>query len=435
VRADPRIRFVLLANHGLLSWGESSGACYDATLEATSRSASALEQFCEYPIGLGGAVIDNANEPEVEDILVKVLPAIRGSMTKFGKRVVLAVGKNDDHQSFVSSKRGPGWSLLGPACPDHVVNTRARPLVVGSSGDLVESCKQAIADYATWYAERYATLVDHSQPSPDGNSPSVCLLPAIGIVAAGSHADQARLCLDQFESTMRVIRACDRHGGYSSISEEQAFADEYWPLMRRGDEALLPRSAFANAVFLVIGSDRLSRLIAQTIAEEKGHVLWRFRKPDVSSADRCESLRFRRSPGALDGSAIRSAILAFGGVDYLIRVLPSDLGEIDAALMRDCQDLIDGFARMALDQGTPARAVFVVSGEVRRWRNKLGALEAPSGLCLEVISLDGTYIEDAYQSAEPTMIIQRIVACWLASPVAAGTASIISELSKWTHDV
>src|SRR5205085_9651442 len=43
VRANPRANLVILAKHGLITWGESDEACYTSTMETISRARDYVE--------------------------------------------------------------------------------------------------------------------------------------------------------------------------------------------------------------------------------------------------------------------------------------------------------------------------------------------------------------------------------------------------------
>ena len=77
----PEARFVLLAKHGLVTWGDTPEASYEATLEAVSRAAAFVEEHGE-PAGLGGDAAAVALDAAARDeLLAAVLPALRGAVS------------------------------------------------------------------------------------------------------------------------------------------------------------------------------------------------------------------------------------------------------------------------------------------------------------------------------------------------------------------
>ena len=60
LREKPNARGVLLEKHGLVTWGESSEAAYESTLEFVGRAARALEEAGSGRFGLGGPKVREA---------------------------------------------------------------------------------------------------------------------------------------------------------------------------------------------------------------------------------------------------------------------------------------------------------------------------------------------------------------------------------------
>src|SRR4029079_17472400 len=97
--------------------------------------------------------------------------------------------------------RTPEVSQIGAPCPDHLINTKHRPLV--ADFDPVQDDAQALRDalrsgvgaYASWYRGYYErNLDDESRPFPiDPAGPRVVLVPGVGIVTSGADATRARV--------------------------------------------------------------------------------------------------------------------------------------------------------------------------------------------------------------------------------------------------
>src|SRR5206468_5738744 len=133
--ANPSARAVLLEKHGLVTWGESAMESYRATIEFVVRASEALQRAAAGRFGLGGRKMIELGEAEADDLLARTLPALRGSLLADADGDVLEVDRSPEAVAFASSVRGPNVSQIGAPCPDHLINTKHRPLVVGFDPD------------------------------------------------------------------------------------------------------------------------------------------------------------------------------------------------------------------------------------------------------------------------------------------------------------
>ena len=124
----PEARFVLLAKHGLVTWGDTPEASYEATLEAVSRAAAFVE---EHGNGRPAATPrPSRSTPSARDeLLAAVLPALRGAVSVDGPRI-LQLDTSPAVLDFVCADGAAELSQIGAACPDHLVHTKRRPLWV-----------------------------------------------------------------------------------------------------------------------------------------------------------------------------------------------------------------------------------------------------------------------------------------------------------------
>src|SRR3954465_2011318 len=74
VAAHPDAKLVLLAKHGLVTWGETAEDSYCATLEAINRAAAFIAERTAGVAAFGGRVLDPAPDPGT--VLQALLPAI-----------------------------------------------------------------------------------------------------------------------------------------------------------------------------------------------------------------------------------------------------------------------------------------------------------------------------------------------------------------------
>ena len=336
--AQPEARAVLLERHGLVTWGATGEESYHATLELVRRAAEAIARAAKGGFGLGGRKVAEARSDEAAAILVPALPALRGALAAEAGSVILEVDRSPEAVAFASSVRAPKVSQVGAPCPDHLIHTKHKPLVVDfdteseDAGELREALTAGVEEYARWYRAYYERNVDDEtrQFPIDPAGPRVVLVPGVGIVTSGPDAGRARVTRDLYHRAIAVQDAADAIGGFRSLSESEAFAIEYWPLERYKLAQLPPRGELAGKVALITGgASGIGRAAARALAASGAHVVVGDLNVDGAREVAEEivgvhGLR-RAIPAAVDvtsESAVQHladrAVLEYGGIDILV---------------------------------------------------------------------------------------------------------------------
>src|SRR5581483_4795879 len=240
VDAQPSARAVLLEKHGLVTWGTTPRESYRSTIEFVTRAARVLDRAGAGRFGLGGAAAAEVGDAEADALLVRALPALRGALLADADGVVLEVDRSAEAVAFASSVRAPEVSQIGAPCPDHLINTKHKPLVAqfdpetDGAEQLVAALARGVEEYGRWYRRYYdENLDDETRQFPiDPVGPRVTLVRGVGIVTSGGDASRARFARDLYHRAIAVQDAADAAGGFRSLSEREAFAIEYWPLER-----------------------------------------------------------------------------------------------------------------------------------------------------------------------------------------------------------
>ena len=71
---------MLLAKHGLVTWGETGEESYRGTIEFVTRAAHAIDRVAAGGFGLGGAKVAEPGETAVRGALLAALPVLRGAL-------------------------------------------------------------------------------------------------------------------------------------------------------------------------------------------------------------------------------------------------------------------------------------------------------------------------------------------------------------------
>jgi rhamnulose-1-phosphate aldolase/alcohol dehydrogenase len=333
----PAARAVLLEKHGLVTWGESGEESYAATIEFVSRAAGAIDEAAGGRFGLGGRTT-GALEGGVDELLVRSLPALRGALLADADGLVLEVDRSPEAVAFASAARTPEVSQVGAPCPDHLINTKHKPLVVAfdpsvqDADALAAAFQGGVEESAYWYRGYYErNLDDETRQFPiDPAGPRVVLVPGVGIVTSGPDAGRARFARDLYHRAIAVQDAADALGGFRSLSEAEAFAIEYWPLERYKLAQAPPRGELAGRVALITGAaSGIGRATARLLAARGAHVVVADLNLDGAQEVADELLATYGLRRALavpvdvtDEDAVvemtRRTVLEYGGLDILV---------------------------------------------------------------------------------------------------------------------
>ena len=386
VRDNPRLKGVVLANHGLFTWGSSTGAAYNDHIDlvtAAEKYAAAQKKGRTVFGGPGRRALGAERRHEVA---AAVAPTLRGLVGQ-RSRSVLRYDDSEDIMEFVSSPGGKELSGIGPATPDHLIQTKRSPLWVDVADPtdisiLTDALRQGVERYAEEYGTWYRQHSDGSQPMLDPH-PRVVLVPGVGMWSTGHDARGALIAGDIYHHTIDVLRSAQSVGEYTSLTAREAFEAEYWPLELYKLTLAPPEKELARRVALVTGGAHgIGRSITLRLAEEGAHVV--VADVDLEGAQAL-SEELNRSQGRGRSIACRTDVtsesdvagafeqlrLTYGGLDVLVSnagIAPP--GSIDKLSLADWQRALDinttghflvarEAVRLMREQGTGGSLVFM----------------------------------------------------------------------------
>ncbi|MFM7802295.1 MAG: class II aldolase, partial [Limnohabitans sp.] len=186
--AHPGLRGIVLAGHGLFSWGDTSKSCFENTVGLIERAQNWLiqERSQKNIQVLGGTAFETLAVGARNQMLRLLLPVLRGLVSQQSPKL-LHLNTSDEVMAFVNSQELEPLAALGTSCPDHFLRTKIRPLIVPENvyGLPQEALKAKLADLISGYRNDYAAYYErckrpHSPAMRDPN-PVVVLLPRMGM--------------------------------------------------------------------------------------------------------------------------------------------------------------------------------------------------------------------------------------------------------------
>ncbi len=180
VRANPKLRGVMLAGHGIICWGESSRACYDNTIGLIADAAKYLNARLARGPAFGGARVAPLAPAERRAVAARLMPRLRGLMT--GARTKVGHFSDDaEALEFTGSRDFERLAAIGTSCPDHFLRTKIAPLTLDESKlDDLDYLAARIAAYRAGYEAYYKRCATPADPPVRDSNPVVVLVPGVG---------------------------------------------------------------------------------------------------------------------------------------------------------------------------------------------------------------------------------------------------------------
>jgi rhamnulose-1-phosphate aldolase/alcohol dehydrogenase len=333
VSNNPDAKLVLLAKHGLITWGDTGYESYERTIAAINKAAEFVAQHSDGRLPFGGQGATLPPTEEQEDLLAAVLPALRGAVSKENPKILLT-DTSDDVMEFVCGKDSAKLSQVGAACPDHLIRTKMRPLWVpfDPATDSADALRERVVEEAARYADWYRSYFDRNK----GNLgtvdedrfdpyPRIVLIEGLGAAGIGPDIKAAGLSRDFLHRAIAVMGGANAIDEFVSLTEEESFAVEYWPLeLYKLKMAPKPRELAGRIAMVTGGAGGIGGAIVAALAGEGACVV--VADLDTEGAKRSvEELGPAGKSVHVDVSyerdvacALSTAVLAYGGVDIVV---------------------------------------------------------------------------------------------------------------------
>lgn len=334
VLANPKAELVLMEKHGLVTWGDTSEACYAQTIRIISEAEAFIEARVNNEKLFGGRKFAPLASEVRRSIAAEVMPAVRGAVSDV-KKMILSFDDQEDVLDFVGGFDSPKLSQVGAACPDHLVHTKVVPLFIDWTPDAedVEGLKAKLIEGIAAYKEQYQAYFERNHHEGDimfEAAPRVILIPGIGMINTGKSWAMSQVSGALYHRAIAVMRGATALGDFVSLSENESYNVEYWPLELYKLSLAPAEAEFSRQIaFITGGAGGIGSATARRLVAEGAHVVLADlnlegaqQVAEEINAKYGENRAFAVKMDVTDEEAVKRAYretsITYGGVDIIV---------------------------------------------------------------------------------------------------------------------
>ena len=388
---------VVLGGHGLFTWGNTQRESYLNTITIIDQLGQFIERHGSAPAHkhFGGSIVET--RADRAQIALSIMPYLRGVVSR-KQRWIGSFSDLPQVLQFVNSAQAEKLAHLGTSCPDHFIRTKIRPMFIkwnpsADPAQLKELIGTALETYRAEYAEYYKKHALKDSPALRDASPTVVLIPGIGMFSFGKNKTESRITGEFYINAIGVMQGAGALGAnavcndipqagpaasadqfamfsnYVALPPSEAFRIEYWKLEEAKIRRQPPEKELSRRVALIVGGGSgIGREVVFLAAERGAHVVVADRDVKAAEAVANEAAALYGKESVTwtgidirDRNAIKSALDAtirqFGGVDILINT---------AALFPSSPDGIISDAQWALTLEVNVTANYLLTDETAK---------------------------------------------------------------------
>jgi rhamnose utilization protein RhaD (predicted bifunctional aldolase and dehydrogenase)/NAD(P)-dependent dehydrogenase (short-subunit alcohol dehydrogenase family) len=331
----PEARAVIWMHHGVLTWGETASAAYDAAVDLITEAEKWLD-------GQAGKPIQAAmhSPPEsVRERVLRVAPVLRGLLGQALRgpderlsRMIIQPVTDAAILDLLASSRGKELALGPPLTCHYLKHTKPVPMWLDAPAyDDPDRLRGQLSDALSEYAREYEAYVSRNavaatQTRLSDSMPRIVLIPGLGALCAGPDLETSMLVRDVASSTLSVKARITDVAGCEALPEVELFRMEYGSFEQSGTKAKMPlvgRVAIVTGAAGAIGSGISEALLQQgcavALADLPGERLDLLLEDFHGQyGDLVMPLPFDVTEPAQVADAFDRVILAWGGVDLVV---------------------------------------------------------------------------------------------------------------------
>jgi rhamnose utilization protein RhaD (predicted bifunctional aldolase and dehydrogenase) len=228
---------MVLMNHGIFTFADDARTAYETMIELVSLAEESLARH--------NAVTFATAVPQADWL---TLAKIRQQVSRVkGTPMVAQLDQRPEAVGFSNLPNVNAIATRGPITPDHVIRTKAIPVVVDRDP---EAAINAFAENYRQYFERHTD----GQLTQLDAAPRWAVWPGYGTLAFDRSIKATNIITDIIEHTRRAIQMGEVLGGWQALGETDLFEMEYWELEQAKLGKAKAASEFQGKIALVTGA-------------------------------------------------------------------------------------------------------------------------------------------------------------------------------------
>ncbi|MGE0737207.1 MAG: bifunctional aldolase/short-chain dehydrogenase [Alphaproteobacteria bacterium] len=375
---------LVLAKHGIFSFGESAQEAYERMIALVSLAEERLAKNRKQVFAPRTLPAALATPEEVAPMLRGLAALPENPNDGVFKRFVVDFRTSPAILNYVNGAEIDRYSQIGVATPDHVIRTKSLPVVLpapelGKLDEFNRAARTAFDAYQQRYHDYFArnNARQHNKKVELDRNPRVCLVPGLGVFALGKSHAEAKVAADLAECNIDVITDAEAIGTFNCAAEADLFDIEYWSLeqakLGKGGEKPLAR----HVAVVTGGGSGIGAATAAALAKEGADVAVLDRDPAAAEAVANKLGGFAVACDVTKPDEVRAAFDAvcrkFGGVDILVSnagaAWQGRIGDVADKVLRESfelnffshQSVAQNAVRVMRNQGTGGCLLFNVS--------------------------------------------------------------------------
>ncbi len=272
-KGNPDLKGIVLAGHGLFTWGDTAKECYRQTLRIIQKAADHLAAKGKAE-PFGKPVAKPLDEAGKTAFLAELVPVLRGKLSK-GVHKVMHFTDAPEVMEFVGAARAQELAAVGTSCPDHFLRTKIWPLFLpfDPSAEKADAVAARLDSLLEGYRQRYEAYYERckrpTSPAMRDPYPVIVLVPGVGLLSFAKDKATARIASEFYVNAINVMRGAESVSTYVPIPEQEAFDIEYWLLEEAKLQRMPKPKSLEGRIALVtggaggIGGATAKRLLAE----------------------------------------------------------------------------------------------------------------------------------------------------------------------------
>jgi rhamnose utilization protein RhaD (predicted bifunctional aldolase and dehydrogenase)/NAD(P)-dependent dehydrogenase (short-subunit alcohol dehydrogenase family) len=387
--ATPDVEGLILAKHGIFTFGTDAREAYERMIAHVSRAEARLAKgrrnvFAPAtPVGVRPLASTSTQKlqgtGEESDPLIaspaEIAPIIRGACADKAaapdaepRRFILDFRTGPEILNYVNGADLTSYAQRGVVTPDHIIRTKNFPLLVpapeaGRLDAFAAAVRAAAADYAARYDAMFARQnrrVGGSKTKLDP-MPRVALVPGVGLFGIGATPKDAAIAADIAENTVRVVTDAEAIGSFEPLPEADLFDVEYWSLEQAKLKGAVAKPFTGQVAVVTGGGNGIGLATAKAFAADGAAVAVLDVDGDAAAAAAKAVSGRGFACDVTDRASVRSAFgqiaQRFGGVDIVVSnagaAWAGRIGEVTDEVLRRSFEL-NFFAHQTVAQAAVA---------------------------------------------------------------------------------